>query len=187
MSLNINSNNIFSSNWVKVLGIKIDSRRNFELHVSDLCKSAAIQLNILLRLKSYLTFEARKILIESVQKRALRFLFDDYESSYETLLMKAEKPAMTVQRLRYLCAEIYRTVNGLNPSYMKNVFKKSNTLRSKRMQHQNNLSVPQPNYYEFDTKRLASFGPNVWDSLSINIKSAETFKVFKKLIGRRNA
>ena len=134
-----------------------------------------------------MTADERKILIESVQKRALRFLFDDYESSYETLLMKAEKPAMTVQRLRYLCAEIYRTVNGLSPSYMKNVFKKSNNLRSKRMQHQNNLSVPQPNYYEFGTKHLASFGPNVWDSLSINIKSAETFKVFEKLIGQRNA
>ena len=65
MSLNINSNNIFSSNGVKLLGIKIDSRRNFELHVSDLYKSAARQLNALLRLKSYLTFEARKILAES--------------------------------------------------------------------------------------------------------------------------
>ena len=63
MSLNINSSNIFSLNWVKVLGIKIDSRRNFELHVSDSCKSAAIQLNIPLRLKSYLTFKASKILI----------------------------------------------------------------------------------------------------------------------------
>ena len=63
MSLNINSSNIFSLNWVKVLRIKTDSRRNFELHVSDLCKSAAIQLNIPLRLKSYLTFEASKILI----------------------------------------------------------------------------------------------------------------------------
>ena len=41
--------------------------------------------------------------------------------------MKAEKTAMTVQRLRHLCAEIYRTVNGLNSSYMKNVFKKSGT------------------------------------------------------------
>ena len=50
------------------------------------------------------------------------------------------------------------------------------------MQHQNNLSVPQPNYYEFGTKSLASFGPKVWDSLPINIRSAETFKVFKKLI-----
>ena len=63
MSLNINSSNIFSLNWVKVLRIKTDSRRNFELHVSDLCKSAAIQLNIPLRLKSYLTFKASKILI----------------------------------------------------------------------------------------------------------------------------
>ena len=77
-----------------------------------------------------------------MQKRALRFLLDDYESSYETLLMKAEKPAMTVQRLRYLCAEIERTVNGLNPSNMKNVFKKSDTLWSKRTHHQNNLSMP---------------------------------------------
>ena len=65
MSLNINSNNIFSSNWVKLLGIKIDSRRNFDLHISVLCISAARQLNTLLRLKSYLTFEAGKILTES--------------------------------------------------------------------------------------------------------------------------
>ena len=140
MSLNINSNNIISSNWVKLLGIKIDSRLDFAPHVSDLCKSAARQLNALFRLKSdlYLTFEERKILIDSfvysnfsyfplvwnfasakatnkiasIQKRVLRFLFDNYESSYETLLMKAKKPTITVHRLRYLCAEIYRTVNS---------------------------------------------------------------------------
>ena len=65
MSLNINSNSIISSNWVKLLGINIDSRLNFEPRVSDLCKSAASQLNALLRLKLYLTFEARKVMIES--------------------------------------------------------------------------------------------------------------------------
>ena len=181
MNLNISSNNIFSSNWVKLLGIKIDTRRNFELHVSDLFKAEAIELNALPRLKFYLTFEARKILIksnfnycnlvwnftsakainkiESVQKGALRFLFDDYKSSYETFLKTAEKNAMMVQRLRYICAEIYKTVNGLNSSYIKSAFKKSDTLRSKQMQHENNLKVPRPNYHEFGTKSLAFFGP----------------------------
>ena len=64
MSLNINRNSIICSNWIKLLGIKINRRLNFEPHFSDLCKSAARQLNTLLRLKPYLTFEARKILIE---------------------------------------------------------------------------------------------------------------------------
>ena len=124
-----------------------------------------------------------------MQTKTLRFLFDVYEISYETLLTKAKKPTMTVQRLRYLCAEIYGTVNTLNPSYMKNDFKKSDTLRSKRTQHQNNLIVPRPNYYEFGTKSLTSLGPKIWNSLPVHIKSAETFEVFKKThqtMGRRN-
>ena len=94
---------IISSNWIKLLGIKIDGRLNLKPHVSDLCKSAARQLNALLRLKPYPTFEARKTLIESfvysnfnycplvwnfasakavnkiksVQQRALRFQLDE--------------------------------------------------------------------------------------------------------------
>ena len=208
MSLNINSNSMICSNWVNLLGIKIDNSLNFEPPVSDLCKSAARPFNALLTLKHYLTFEARKIMIksfvcsnfnycplvwnftiakainkiESVQKRELRFLFENYESSYDTILMKAQKPTMTVQRLRYLCTEIYKTVNDLNPSYMKNVFKKSDTIRSKQTQHQNNLIVLRPNYYEFGTKCLISLGPKIWDSLPVNITSAEMSEVFKKLI-----
>ena len=75
----------------------------------------------------------------------LRVCKKEHCDSYWTItkvLIKAEKPAMTVQRLRYLCAEIERTVNGLNPSNMKNVFKKLDTLWSKRTHHQNNLSMP---------------------------------------------
>ena len=53
---------------------------------------------------------------------------------------------------------------------------------SKRMQHQNNLIVPRPNYYEFGTKSLTFLGPKIWNSLPVNSKSAEMFEVFKKLI-----
>ena len=93
-----------------------------------------------------------------MHKSALRLLFDDYESSYRTLLLKANTPTMTVHSLRYLCGEIYTTVNGLNPNSMKNVFKKSDTSRSKQTQNQSNLIVVPPNYYEFGTKTLAFLG-----------------------------
>ena len=47
------------------------------------------------------------------------------------VLTNSKTPTLAIQRLRYLFAEIHRTVNGLNPSYMKNVFKKSDTVRLK--------------------------------------------------------
>ena len=49
--------------------------------------------------------------IEILQKRALRFLYDDYSISYENL----GKVKMSVNRLRNLCVEIYKTINKLNP------------------------------------------------------------------------
>ena len=61
--------------------------------------------------------------IEYLQKRALRFLHDDFEASYEHLLSKGGKSKMNVRRLRTLCVKIYKTLNDLNPSFMKNIFK----------------------------------------------------------------
>ena len=40
--------------------------------------------------------------IENLQKRALRFLCNDYEISYEELLSKSSTSSMNVKRLRAL-------------------------------------------------------------------------------------
>ena len=61
--------------------------------------------------------------IENLQKQALRFLYDDFEASYEDLPSKGGKSKMNVRRLRTLCVEIYKTLNDLNPSFMNNIFK----------------------------------------------------------------
>ena len=60
--------------------------------------------------------------IESLHKRALRFLLNDYENCYEELLEKSGKCNMSLQRIRFLCTEIYKTINSLNPNFMKNIF-----------------------------------------------------------------
>ena len=55
-------------------------------------------------------------------KRALRFLLDDFESTYEQLLNKTGRNSMSISRLRTLCVEIYKALNKLNLSFMKNIF-----------------------------------------------------------------
>ena len=56
--------------------------------------------------------------IENLQKRALGFLYNNYEISYEELFLKSNRAAMNVNRLRILCTEIYKTINNLNPNFM---------------------------------------------------------------------
>ena len=50
---------------VKLLGLQLDDKLNFNLHISNICKSAANQLNALIRLKKFMNFEEKKILINS--------------------------------------------------------------------------------------------------------------------------
>ena len=57
--------------------------------------------------------------IESLHKRALRFLLNDYENSYQYLLEKSGKSNMNLRRIRFLCIEIYKTINSLSLDFMK--------------------------------------------------------------------
>ena len=50
---------------VKLLGLQLDDKLNFNLHISNICKSATNQLNALIRLKKFMNFDEKKILINS--------------------------------------------------------------------------------------------------------------------------
>ena len=88
--------------------------------------------------------------IEILQKRALRFLYDDFEAPYEDLLSKGEKSTMNVRRLRTLCVDIYKTFNDLNPSFVNNIFKLSINNNEVRDKYKLNLVIP-----KWDQKLLA--------------------------------
>ena len=66
---------------------------------------------------------------ENLQTRALRFLLNDYESTYEDLLEKSGYPNMNLRRQRTLCIEFDKTLNELNRGYMNDIFKLRNTDR----------------------------------------------------------
>ena len=132
---------------VKLLGIHIDDQLSFSLH--NICKSTSKQLNALVRLKCFLGFEERKVLInsfilsdfnycflvwsissakslnkvENLQKGAFRFLHNAYSSSYEELLKKSRKSTVNVSNYCSLWIEILKTLNDINPSPIKGIFK----------------------------------------------------------------
>ena len=116
--------------------------------------------------------------IEKIQKRCLRIILNDYESDYETLLRKSNKPTMEIRRLRTLAVEIFKTLNEINPPYMKNIFTPKENSKVK----QNHIIVKRTNTSRFGTQRLRSLGPKIWNKLQSNVKSETSFPKFKERI-----
>ena len=80
--------------------------------------------------------------IENLQKRALRFLYNNYQLTYEELLDKANSSTMNVKRLGFLCVEIYKTINNLIPSFTKHIFELRVTYRNVHEKYGLNLNMP---------------------------------------------
>ena len=95
--------------------------------------------------------------IESLQKRALRILYNDYSISYEFLLENAGKIKLSVN----LCVEIYKTINKLNPKFMNSIFKVKENKRSVREQCKLNLETSESNQVTFGKKSLKLYGIKV--------------------------
>ena len=56
---------IKASPLVKLLGVHIDDKISFNLYIFNIRRSVANQLNDLIRLKPFLSFEATKVLVNS--------------------------------------------------------------------------------------------------------------------------
>ena len=183
----VNNQNLKVVSSVELLGIKIGDKLNYNLHISNVCRSAANQFNALIGLKLFLGFKVKKILIksyfmanfnyyplvwmfssasspkkiENLKKRALRFLYNYCEISYEELLLKSDRATMNVNRLRVLCTKIYKTINNLNDDFMRDLFSLREASRLFREKYMLNLNIPVHNQVKFGSKSLRVFGPKV--------------------------
>ena len=123
ISFNLNGNMIKCEDEVKLLGVTIDFELNFNTHIANICKKASRQLNILKRIGKYLTKLGRLTIyysfifsnfnycpvtwhfcseqntnkMEKIQFRALKFIYDDTESTYEELLTNSKLPTLKNQ------------------------------------------------------------------------------------------
>ena len=86
--------------------------------------------------------------LKALQKRATRFLYDDCDSKVK-VLKKSGKVRMEVIQLRYLCIEIYKSINNIDLSFMKQIFQLIETKRAIRNRYKLNLSVAKVNQVSY--------------------------------------
>ena len=165
-SMQIQNSNLSCETVVKLLGIDIDYQLNFDLHISNLCRKASQQLNILKRLRPFLSklntltifyafilsnFNVCPLAwhfckdkntnkIEKVQEKTLCCVYNDYNSTYLELVEKAKVPTLQVHRIRTMALETFTIINNLSPTCL-NSFVKSKTSKYS-FRYSNILDLP---------------------------------------------
>ena len=109
-----------------------------------------------------------------------------YLISYEVLLEKTGKIKMSVNTLKNLYAEIYKTINKLHPEFMDNILQGKENKRLVSEQYKLNLETSEWNQVTFGAKSLKVYRPKVWNNLSFHIKTSENLNQFKILIKNWN-
>ena len=171
-----------------------------------MCNKAGRQLNVLQRLKGSLDYASRLSIyksfimsnfnycpvvwmftsksslskLEDIQKRALRFVLDDYESDYYGLLNKADVPGMKIMALRYLAIEVYKCMNGLNPKYLNDLF----TMKKSKYDLRDNSLINRCKILTTNhgLKSFKDYGAKIWNPLPASCKGATSLDEFKVLI-----
>ena len=150
ITLNIGASQISESESEKLIGVTIDSKLNFNLHVIQLCVKASQKLHALARVSNYMDTEKVKLIMRSfimsnfnycpliwmfhdratssrinrIHERALRIVYRETESSFDELLTKDNPVSVHQRNLQLLMIEIYKAKNSFNPSFMEDIFVK---------------------------------------------------------------
>ena len=210
--LKISDTKIICEEVVKILSVDIDYKLNFDQYISNLCRKAGQQLNVLKRLSPFLSrlninlqyfthlfyqiliivrwfgiFVVR-IILESwkkIQERALQFVYEDFDSSYEELLNKAKIPTFHVRRLRTMALETFKILNNMSPPVLSNLVRlRENTVYNFR--YNNILQVPRVSTSKFGKKSFSDAAAVLWNSFPDEFRKVSSFNQFKALISNWN-
>ena len=204
--LNIEENKVPAAGHVKLLGVEIDSKLTFNKHIETLCSKVNKKVSAFARLNNYISREQALTVCDAVllsnfnycpliwlfcnkgankeidrtHKRALRILFKDYESSFETLLARSSSNSIHIKNLQKLMTEIYKSMNHLNPSIVWEFHEKKPIKYNLRIQ--NLCKLPTIKTLGFGLNSLSFRGSFLWNTLDDSIKQVPTLPCFKKRI-----
>ena len=203
----IGKDKIWEDNEVKLLGVTIDNRLNFDTHINNICKKANQKLSVLSRMRHILNFQQKRIVFKSffeaqfkycpliwmfcsreannkinkLHERALRIVYNDDVSSFEQLLEKDNSFTIHHQNIQTMAIEMYKIKHGLSANSCDNIFVNIDENRY-NLRTRCDFRVPSVNTENCGKNSLRYFGPVIWNKIPLRIRNIETLTEFKKEI-----
>ena len=196
VDIRITNTKISNVERVKLLGVNIEGRLNFDYHVNTLLKKANKKYHALARVCNYMDTKKRRVLmnafitsqfsycsrtlnnrINKIHERALRLVYkNETFLSFDDLLKRDRSVSIHQKNLQILATEIYKTKNDLGPKIMKDTFhfiqKPYNLRNDPELQRRKNRTV------YFGTESISSFAPKIWELIPSDIRSANSLGTF---------
>ena len=139
---NIVNETISNNKYEKLLGVKVDHELNINEHVLSLCKKASQRLNALSRIASCMTFDQKRLILNSfiashfsycpivwmfqstklnerinqIHERALRIVSKDFKLSFQELLIEDSSLNIYHKNLQKIVTEIFKSKIGYHLS-----------------------------------------------------------------------
>ena len=212
MNMQIGGVKIEQSQYIKLLGVNIDSDLNFSNHIREVCIKSGQQIGVLTRLRNLIPTPAKLQLFKAailphltycstvwhfcrasdrrkeggLQERALRTVFNSRSDSHKNLLLQASLPTLYNRRLQDIAILMFKAKNNLLPKYLQDLFN-INRDREKRYNLRNSdFTLPRFNTIKYGKHSLKYFGPFLWSKLTKEERGMESASTFKRRIRKRN-
>jgi hypothetical protein len=118
--------------------------------------------------------------IEKVQKRALRFMYKDYEHEYNTMLELYKCDSIKLVTLRTLACEVFKCIHEISPAYQWDIFTKNPAPREGR--NSNELINPKYNTVKHGFLSFRFYGSRLYNQIPNEIRQVSDINEFKKLL-----
>ena len=119
--------------------------------------------------------------IEKIQERALRFIYQDYNSSYDTLLGKSKLLSLKVRRLRATALEAFKILNNQTPVYLSDIL--TYKPHSYSFRYTNTVEIPQVRTSSYGVRSFRYSAAKKWNSLPQKFRDITSTEQFRSQIG----
>ena len=120
--------------------------------------------------------------LEKIQERALRILYRDYISDYDSLISKSRTEKILTTRLKKILIEVFKTLKKTNPPYLHSLFTRNETEYDLRRDI--SLIQPKKETETYGIRSLSYIGAKLWNDMNFKIDDLESISPddFKEML-----